>query len=216
MITALLSLFVFGGLWFWGLLAVASIVLISCLEKENEGGATFVFLATLATVVFLGNTSWLTYIIENPLSIGLLSGAYLLIGVLWGISKWWIYLHDVSARNRAERYDWVARRKAQLTTHNEDYEAWKAACVNPPRRWPDVVKTAWKKYVKVEYYGDTITKPMVSNSKARITAWMTYWPWSALWTLINDPIRRFYRWAYTQLRGLLQGMSDKAFQDLDE
>lgn len=212
----LLSLFVFGGLWFWGLLVVASIILISCLEKENEGGATFVFLGTLAAIVFLGNTSWLSYIIENPLSIGLLVGAYLLTGVLWGISKWWIFLHDVSARNRAERYDWVARRKEAHDIGHEDYETYEASYVNPPRLWTDKVKEDWKKYVARGYSGKSIKKPMVNENKARITSWMTYWPWSALWTLINDPIRRFYRWAYTQLRGLLQDMSDKAFKDLDE
>jgi len=216
MITAFLALFVFGGLWFWGLLALASIALITNLERDNEKGATIVFLGTLAAVVFLGNTSWLTYIIENPFSIGLLAGAYLLIGVAWGIAKWWIYLHDVSARNRAERYDWLARQWGRLEAGDPNFLEYESAHVNPPQRWPDLVKADWKKYVAREYRGKTLTKPMVSNSKARITAWMTYWPWSALWTLINDPIRRFYRWAYTQLRGLLQGMSDKAFKDLDE
>jgi hypothetical protein len=215
MITALLSLFVFGSLWFWGLLAVASIILISCLEKGEEGGATFVFLATLAAVVFLGNTGWLTYIIANPLSIGLFAGAYLLIGVGWGIIKWWIYLHDVSARNRAERYDWVAKRKAGLNETDDNYEEYKAACTLAPKQWSHTVKEAWKDYVDRHYYGKPIKKPMVSENKARITAWMTYWPWSALWTLLNDPIRRFYRWTVNQLRGLLQGMSDKAFRDLD-
>jgi len=212
----MLTLFLFGSLWFWGLLAVTSIILISCLEKDNEGGATIVFLATLAAVVFFGNNSWLTFIFENPFSIGLLAGAYLFIGVLWGISKWWIYLHDVSARNRAERYDWVARQWDRLEVGDPNFLEYEAAHANPPSRWPDLVKDDWKKYAKTQYHGKTIKKPMVSNSKARITAWMTYWPWSALWTLINDPIRRFYRWAYTQLRGLLQGMSDKAFKDLDE
>jgi len=212
MITALLSLFVFGGFWFWSLLAVASIILIVALENSNEGRATFVFLAALAAIVFLGNTSWLTWVMENPLSIGLYVLAYLFLGVGWGISKWWVYLHDVSARNRAERYDWLDREKASLCVSDDDYEA---ACVNSPNLWSDKVKAAWKSYVRCGYYGKPIEKPIVSDNKSRITGWMTYWPWSALWTLINDPLRRFYQWAYTRLSGLLQGMSDKAFKDLD-
>jgi hypothetical protein len=215
MFTALFSLFVFGGLWFWGLLAVTSIILVRCLEKDNAIGATVVFLGTLAAVVFLGNTSWLTWIMENPLAIGLVIGAYLFLGVGWGISKWWVYLHDVSAHNREVRYDWVACKKALLDRDDEDYPAYEAACNLAPSQWSDKVKEDWRRYVKMEYYGKTIKKPMVSDNKSRIMGWMTYWPWSALWTLINDPIRRFYRWAYTQLRGLLQGMSDKAFKDLD-
>lgn len=212
----MLTLFLFGTFWFWGLLAVASVILVLCLERGNESVATAVFLSTLAAVLFLGNSSWLSYIIENPLSIGLLAGAYLLIGVGWGITKWGIYLYDVSARHRAERYDWISRRWGILEAGEPDYQDYELASHMSPSQWSGKVKEDWRQYVKMEYYGKTIKKPMASHSKARITAWMTYWPWSALWTLINDPIRRFYQWAYTRLCGLLQGMSDEAFKDLDE
>jgi hypothetical protein len=44
---------------------------------------------------------------------------------------------------------------------------------------------------------------------------MTYWPWSALWTLINDPVRRFFCWIYEQISGVLQEISDRAFQNIE-
>ena len=214
----MLTLFLFGTLWFWGLLALASLCIIWALEDDNVGGATVAFLVTLAAVFFLGNSSWLTWIMGNPLRIGLLVGTYLLIGVGWGISKWWIYLHDASARNRAERMDWLQRRLEILRPNADNVEKYEAALEQGYvfRLWPLKVKTDWERYVKVEYYGKVIKKPMVSANKSCITGWMTYWPWSVLWTIINDPVRRFYKWAYTHLRGLLQGMSDKAFKDLDE
>jgi hypothetical protein len=77
------------------------------------------------------------------------------------------------------------------------------------------VKRVWIRYVKDRHYGKKVTKPSVSRCKSQIITWMTYWPWSALWTLINDPVRRFFCWAYEQLSGTLQAISNRAFQDIE-
>lgn len=214
----MLTLFLFGTFWFWSLLIIASIALVVCLEKDNDiRGATIAFIGALAAILFLGNLSWLSWILENPLQIGLLVMGYLVIGVGWGIAKWWIYLHDVSTRNRTERIDWLKKRLENLKPTTYSIDRCEAALEQGYdfQLWPPEVKKDWEHYVKMEY-NCNIKQPMVSDNKSRITGWMTYWPWSALWTLINDPVRRFYRWAYTQLHGLLQGMSDKAFKGIDK
>ena len=71
MLEALFFLFAFGGLWFWGLLAFASLLLILCLERDNGAIATVVFVGTLAAMVCLGNAGWLTWVFQNPLYFGL-------------------------------------------------------------------------------------------------------------------------------------------------
>lgn len=64
------------------------------------------------------------------------------------------------------------------------------------------------KTIKVR--GRSVRYPIVvSNFKARITGWMTYWPWVALWTLIDDPIRRIFQRIYTAIAGQLQGMANR-------
>lgn len=46
------------------------------------------------------------------------------------------------------------------------------------------------------------------NNKGTITMWMVYWPWSALWTLLNDPIKRLYRAIYQALTTTYQRMAN--------
>lgn len=55
-------------------------------------------------------------------------------------------------------------------------------------------------------------KPIkVRDNKARILAWMSYWPASMLWTIINDPVRRFFEFVYENVGGYLQKIADNAY-----
>lgn len=56
--------------------------------------------------------------------------------------------------------------------------------------------------------------PKTSSHKGDIIAWMTYWPFSSLWTLINDPVKRFFKFMYSRFENLYQKMSDKMFTDI--
>jgi len=214
MLEALFILFAFGGLWFWGLFALASLLLIVCLENDKGVAATTVFVGTLAAVLFLGNAGWLTWVFQNPLYFGLGVLGYLAVGVGWGIGKWWVYVRDCAIRYRRERRAWLERHsKAGAPQDGLDV----AECREALRTevLTGEIKEAWQAYVKVLYYGKKITKPMARRCKGQITAWMTYWPWSALWTLINDPVRRTFCWVYEQLSGTLQAISDRAFQGIE-
>ena len=211
MLEAMLILFVFGGVWFWGLLGLASLLLITALERDKGSAATVVFVGTLAALLFMGNSSWLTWVFQNPLYFGLGVLGYLTVGVGWGIGKWWIYVRDCAIRHRRKRREWLGRHgKTGAPQDGLDV----AECREALRTGvlTGEIKEAWQKHVR-DYW--EITKPMASRCKGKIVAWMTYWPWSALWTLINDPVRRFFSWAYGQLSGMLQGISDRAFKDIE-
>jgi len=53
--------------------------------------------------------------------------------------------------------------------------------------------------------------PQAKENKSRITAWMSFWPWSCFWFLINDPIRRAFRAIFDYLQTRYQMIADKAF-----
>ena len=55
---------------------------------------------------------------------------------------------------------------------------------------------------------------MARENKSRIIMWMAYWPWSLLWTTINDAVKRIYREIYQAIQRLLQGISDSVFKDV--
>jgi hypothetical protein len=211
---ALLILFAFGGFWFWSLLGLASLLLIVCLEKDSGFVTTVVFAVTLAVMLLLGNAGWLTWVFQNPLYFGLGVLGYLAVGVGWGVGKWWIYVRDCALRYRRARREWLERPcSPQAPEDGLDVSEWLNA-----RRTEVLtgrVKKAWQRYVRDHCQWKKITKPLASRYKGQIITWMTYWPWSALWTLINDPVRRFFRWAYEQLSGTLQAISNRAFQDIE-
>lgn len=56
--------------------------------------------------------------------------------------------------------------------------------------------------------------PQTSDNKSRIVLWMTYWPVSMTWTLINDPIRKIFNWIYEVTAKSFQSDSDKVFADI--
>lgn len=60
-----------------------------------------------------------------------------------------------------------------------------------------------------------ITKPVVRDHKSRIMTWMCFWPFSMVWTLINDPIRRIFKAIYSRIKGMLQRIADRAFEGLE-
>lgn len=220
MLEVLLTLFVFGGFWFWGLLGLTSLLLILFLENEKGSYATVMFLSVLAIFLSLGNADWATWILQHPVRSLLFVASYLGVGVVYSIAKWWLYVQDTATRYREMRNEWLRQAiesRPDENVQSQSMAPWQKALqtgiLDP------VVLKEWKKYLKQYYklysYKRSISKPLVAKNKSRIVSWMTYWPWSGLWTLINDPVRRFFNWSYTKLSGTLQQISDSAFKDID-
>jgi hypothetical protein len=52
------------------------------------------------------------------------------------------------------------------------------------------------------------------RNKSRILVWMSYWPFSAVWFVVHDPIVRSFKFLQTKLAATYQKISDKMFKDL--
>jgi hypothetical protein len=61
----------------------------------------------------------------------------------------------------------------------------------------------------------TIRIPQVGDYKSKITTWMTFWPLSLLWTMIDDPIRAIFLHIYHGISNKLQAIANNAFKDVD-
>lgn len=64
-----------------------------------------------------------------------------------------------------------------------------------------------RSYFNIENY-------KVKEHKERITHWMIYWPLSAIWTIINDPVKKSFEFVLSQFGGLYDKMSEKILGDL--
>lgn len=190
----LLSLIAFGSLGFWLLSILTIIVIIACLEYENG------FKASLTMIMFLG-----LMFIANHLSfqsivqwnwryiIGFIIG-YVILGVVWSVVKWYFYVS-----NKVEQY--VELKSLWFRNNSNATELTELS--------------AGQKEKFAEYISrrpDASAAPQASQNKSTILMWMTYWPFSAVWTLINDPIKKLFRMIYTKIVTQLQVISDHLFK----
>ncbi len=115
-------------------------------------------------------------------------------GTGWSIVKWWLY---------------VTRQREKYEEVKTDFLQSKAA---PGAKIPDKAREKWAEMVRARTAYGFEFRPRAREHKADILFWMTYWPWSGFWTLLNDPIRRLFRAIYHRITGILQRISDHAFK----
>jgi hypothetical protein len=65
-----------------------------------------------------------------------------------------------------------------------------------------------------EAFGRRLSRPKVAEHKARITGWMTYWPWSAIWFVLSGPVKRTWRFLYARMAAVFQRIADHVFRDV--
>lgn len=63
-------------------------------------------------------------------------------------------------------------------------------------------------------YSFKIENYTASKNKERIIHWMLYWPLSGLWTLINDPIVRTFKYIFGRLSNYYDKMTNNILSDL--
>jgi hypothetical protein len=179
----------------WFAWTIAGLIFFSVMcwsvERDNAAGATFTVLAFGAFFQFFTDFKPLGLILDRPLfSLGLFA-AYLAAGTVWGVVKWAFFVYRVR-----DAYD-AARSRYMLSKGLTE-----ATLTDPLRK------------SLVEYAQREIGYALpvrVTQHKSRVTTWMVYWPVSAAWTLLHDPITRFYSWSYARIAGLLQSISARAF-----
>jgi hypothetical protein len=186
--TAILA---FGTIGFWIFSIAMIIAMLTCINFQKGAGATFTAILTILAFQFYGGIDIFGYIRHNPMSATYIAGAYAIAGVATGVFKWWRYV-----RNNLSKYQ---EAKAEYLDDNGG----KAE--------------GWGRYREQGNYSGTkfIFEPLARRHKAAITMWMTYWPLVLVWTVINDPVRKFFKAAYERLSGVLESISKNAFKDAD-
>lgn len=185
-----------GTFVFWTMVFVTGLCFLGLLENnriEQFLVSFVVLLVIFALVLHYGYLS-VTYLLPSSMmALALMIGGYLICGSIWGVVKWWFFVHH-------------ARRKLDECVENlrDSFpEKYKDHAINSPV------------YIN-EFYSRGLSPeaPRVSKNKSKIMTWMILWPWSLLWTMLNDPIRRFFSWVIRILSAQLQAMSDNAFKDI--
>jgi hypothetical protein len=185
--------FVLFGLtvWFWVILLLVIILVTYFLEdasdSDNSGGGTF------STVVFIGGIVAYYFLVSSE-----------------DISNLWNYIktHPAGVIGYFVSYIivgilWSVGKWYFFLKNKREYivEIRKQQASYPHHNGHEV---------------GSISIPQAKDHKAKILTWMHYWPVSAFWTLLNEPIKKLFRNLLSYLEGHYNRMASKVFAGVDE
>lgn len=201
----------FHPLW-WILLAVSSLIMFFAIDDDKGGLASTTAIITLIALALFSDMPILRWIAQNPGNLLLLVLGYFVGGGLWGLVKWYLYVANRRDKYEDLKQDWLKRQKV---TGSEI---------------PEPLKGDWKSFLldrhdwsegDVEYKNDgtRVDKrrlkliPIAWENKSRILTWMTYWPWSLLWAITNDFVRKAFKRIQRLLSDLMDRIAQFVFRD---
>ncbi len=157
-------------------------LLIYCVEDESPGYALVVTLAFMVLIQACSNFSfpqWIQLNVGNLVKWGLI---YIAIGVVYSIIKYILYLTDKRRKFDREFNKFKSKNdiNSNITIDNLP-SIHKRACFEDMR---------WNRL------------PDLYSSTRNIVFWIGYWPWSAFWTLLNNPLK----WLFEEIKEMLSGM----------
>lgn len=187
-----------GGVLFWIFVSIVALVLFIVVANEKPGWATIYVVVTLVLLAWLGDFNLWKVVTHEPWWAVALFAAYVVLGVSWSFWKWWFFVTDkrdkfLELKNRYEKV--VKDDKPESEYCHLDYDC----SLNHLRREMELNK-----------------KPRARDNKARILTWTIYWPWSFVWTIIDDPLKKLFKYIYKKLQAVYQKIADKVYVGVDE
>jgi hypothetical protein len=207
-------------MWFWLLTIIAILGVILSLDKDNGWGASASLLIYGAVVVLLSDAQIIDWAKgTSPWVFVEVAAGYLVFGTVWGVVKWVLFTRKLAFE--CEEHYRVSRKQ---------FLAKKGLSANDQTVIPGNLKAAWQqesnqRLSRYDEEGNEIScvgpdgkinPPEARDHKATILMWMSFWPFSALWTLIDDFVKRAFEHIYRLIARHLQEISNKAFASVVE
>lgn len=188
------SMFVVGAIGFWVLLGLCLVLITYNSDDSDSGNATATLFLSLLLFQLLTNFKPFNYILAKPLySLGI-AGAYIFIGFWWSwLGKWRPKVYATKAKYLECRADFCKKHKDKIDGN----------------RIPDSLLEEWNQEVIRKRVG----KPEARQYKAVIVGWMCYWPFSLVWTLLKDWLRKICDHIYEEFRHLYEQVANRAYKD---
>jgi hypothetical protein len=191
---------VIGGWIFWLGVFSTSLMIISFSENEKPAWPFIPILGFLIILAVASPFSPFTWVVAHPLEtlLGFLS--YLILGAIWTIVKWYSFSIRAMEIYQKHRNKWLSDRNIDVfinSMHGVD------------------LKTYISRNVSYDRFGGTMP-PEPGRNINRIFTWMLYWPWSLLWTFLNDPLVRIFNFAFRRIEDLLKSVTRRRFKKFEE
>lgn len=204
--------------WVFWLLVVLALVMFFAVESESSVGA-FATMVGVGALLHFSNTVDMLHLLQNWQGILMFLAAWLGVGLAWCFVKWTFYTGAWARRQREEVQNARKRFLSVLglkgdTIPEEHKEAWTAwvngnyiGSVEFEKKNADYRKFEREKCPVFEKAEDL----HVRNNWKRMMVWGLYWPWSMVWTIIDDPLKRIFKFLVLNVfGGSLQWFSNRA------
>lgn len=190
-----------------------ALFVVECIltETENFGWATVTLLLVGVASVVAGRWfhvySIVDFVRDNGVFTLVYVGAYVGVGIVWSFIKWFSYLMSFRDAFRTQKEAFFKSKGldgllATAPVPAEHQAAFKEFIQNNVR---------WTGEHRAQLY--EMERPRASKNKSRITAWASFWPFSLVGTLLNDPVRRLFNLLFNWFKALYQQMSDWVFRN---
>lgn len=198
------EIFVVGSIFWWVLLAIASIVIIWAEEKEVPAWSFVTVAVTFLLMQFFGDLRIQNWFGGNVLFATL---AWLLLyagaGVTWGFIKWFLYSGSCLEQFEELKKCWSKTKPLPKTLIEQD-------------EFVSYLKRNGYSHAYMEIYAGKNKKmvviPKATSNKAKIVYWMSFWPWSALWSLADDVIVGIFKYLQRVTSELMDSVAKYRFR----
>lgn len=181
------------------------------IEFELFGQATLLLVVSVIAAQFLNIYNVFAFVSANLTNILYVAVFYVAIGVAWSFIKWFSFLRNYRNKFRdlkgqflksIDRNDCVLDQ--ELTNKFKRFIN-SYTLFSPIKFRLDYTTSHQEMWV--------IEKPNASSKKSVIVGWMAFWPCSLLATMINDPVRKMFKWIFNFLKNSYQNISDIVFKN---
>ena len=181
-----------------GVLFVVFVVECLLLEVEHWGWATATLIATTLAAQFLHVADIFGFVTHHAVESLLYALGFLAVGVVWSFVKWFSFLIQFREKFREHRDEWYSAKGLAVGTE---------LTAEQQKEFDDSFRYQ-------SFNGNALnTKPKATKNKRRIVAWMAYWPFSMVGTIINDPVRRLFKFLFNTFKALYQNIADHVFRN---
>jgi len=208
----LAALFIVTGAWVWFWAAVCFVLVLGFSENDKN----FWAFVSVGAFLALMHHSEVFSIFADPLTVAMWAGAYFFAGAGWSIVKWFLFTNKEGEKFGALKLQYLAKvnKANNLDTQLE---------VDIKTKIPDELIVNFNKFLLEKYYRyrhqnpdyDERTLegviPSAMQNKEKIVTWILWWPTSAFWTILNDPLVRLANWIYSKFQGLYKKIAYRAF-----
>ena len=184
----------------WYVLSILVIVFLCDVGAASKDEFAFATVAIVIGLLLVSGLGWWTagfnplgWAWNNPVDVITGFVAYSLVGCLWSVAKWKLFLRK--AFKRAEKA--FEEKMTRYNTIVNPGAAVHANRSNEPKR----------------------TRPQesfASNNAGRLTGWIFHWPFSMLGVIVGDVIIRFADSLYKALHGLFERMARAQFAGYED